>query len=153
MSFKDLMTYKRILIRHIHTSVISWWWSWYWCMCAWDVRGNSAVSEIAVPTVRDWMQTCAAHTVEQVSSSNDHHCNACYLVVPTPARDNLCALVQLRWASPLSRVARAPSCKWRITPLWGWGRGAAPAQRFFLHYTRIYQQLMMCKMFTNNRKS
>jgi len=25
MSFKDLMTYKRILIRHIYTSVISWW--------------------------------------------------------------------------------------------------------------------------------
>jgi len=25
MSFKDLMTIKRILIRHIYTSVISWW--------------------------------------------------------------------------------------------------------------------------------
>ena len=25
MSFKDWMTYKRILIRHIYTSVISWW--------------------------------------------------------------------------------------------------------------------------------
>ena len=27
MSFKDLMTYKRILIRHIYTSVISWCYS------------------------------------------------------------------------------------------------------------------------------
>jgi len=26
MSFKDLMAYKRILIRHIYTSVISWCW-------------------------------------------------------------------------------------------------------------------------------
>jgi len=35
MSFKVVMTYKRILIRHVHTSVISWWdsntcrvWNW-----------------------------------------------------------------------------------------------------------------------------
>ena len=25
MSFKDVMTYKRILIWHVYTSVISWW--------------------------------------------------------------------------------------------------------------------------------
>ena len=30
MSFKDLMTYIRILIRHIYTSVISWWQSTLW---------------------------------------------------------------------------------------------------------------------------
>ena len=29
VSYQVIMTYKRILIRHIHTSVISWWWPLY----------------------------------------------------------------------------------------------------------------------------
>jgi len=47
MSFKDLMTYKRILIRHIYTSVISWWYSsrtkWgFWMDIGWYADASFA---------------------------------------------------------------------------------------------------------------
>ena len=51
MLFKDLMTYKRILIRHIYTSVISWWFSAYWVglmVLCWRLIFSSRIAGQAV---------------------------------------------------------------------------------------------------------
>ena len=62
MSFKDLMTYKRILIRHIYTSVISWWHVRFQSKQTWELI-FSAMWTCPIPTTTDFeihrfLQTC-----------------------------------------------------------------------------------------------
>jgi len=59
MSFKDLMTYKRILIRHIYTSVISWW----------DETNHAAVSLTPIEDdSSQWVSTLAPLTLLKAAS-------------------------------------------------------------------------------------